>query len=91
MTAFARFLVAELARICRRQHVAECQGRHSIIDDLRACPMLRDPDDEMVLEVAVNGRADRLLTFNERDFAGADRLGLTVERPGPAWRTWRGG
>jgi hypothetical protein len=32
-------------------------------------PRLRDTDDEMVLEVAVSGRADRLLTFNERDFA----------------------
>jgi putative PIN family toxin of toxin-antitoxin system len=52
-------------------------------------PVLRDADDEMVLETAVNGRADRLLTFNERDFAGAARLGITVERPGPAWRTWR--
>jgi putative PIN family toxin of toxin-antitoxin system len=52
-------------------------------------PMLRDANDEMVLEVAVNGRADRLLTFNERDFAGAARLGIAVERPGPAWRAWR--
>ena len=50
---------------------------------------LRDADDEMVLEVAVNGRADRLLTFNERDFASAGPLGVTVERPGPAWRSWR--
>jgi hypothetical protein len=54
-------------------------------------PMLRDADDEMVLEVTVNGRADRLLTFNERDFAGAGRLGVTVERPGSAWRSWRTG
>ena len=53
-------------------------------------PMLRDPDDEMVLEVAVSGAADYLLTFNDRDFAGADKLGVTVERPGPAWRGWRG-
>jgi len=33
-------------------------------------PILRDANDEMVPEVAVNGRADRLLSFNERDFAG---------------------
>lgn len=52
-------------------------------------PMLRDPDDEMVLEVAVNGGADRLLTFNLRDFANARRLGIAIERPGPAWRAWR--
>ena len=54
-------------------------------------PMLRDPDDEMVLETAANGRADRLLTFNERHFAGAGRLGVIVDRPGPAWRSWRQG
>ena len=54
-------------------------------------PILRDADDEMVLEVAVNGRVDRLLTFNERDFAGAGGLGIVVERPGPAWRSWRRG
>lgn len=54
-------------------------------------PILRNANDEMVREVAVNGRADRLLTFNERDFAGANRFGVTVERPGPAWRSWRRG
>lgn len=52
-------------------------------------PMLRDPDDEMLLEAAVNGGADRLLTFNLRDFANARQLGIEIERPGPAWRAWR--
>jgi putative PIN family toxin of toxin-antitoxin system len=51
-------------------------------------PMLRDPNDELVLETAVNGQADLLLTFNERDFAGADRFAFRVGRPGPAWRAW---
>jgi predicted nucleic acid-binding protein len=31
-------------------------------------PRLRDPDDDMVLEVAVNGRANAIATFNARDF-----------------------
>jgi putative PIN family toxin of toxin-antitoxin system len=31
-------------------------------------PQLRDPADEMVLEAAVNGRVDALVTFNVRDF-----------------------
>ena len=31
-------------------------------------PQLRDPGDEMVLEAAVNGRADLLVTSNVRDF-----------------------
>jgi putative PIN family toxin of toxin-antitoxin system len=31
-------------------------------------PQLRDPCDEMVLEAAINGEADALVTFNARDF-----------------------
>ena len=34
-------------------------------------PQLRDPNDEMVLEAAVNGRADALVTFNMRDYGEA--------------------
>ena len=46
-------------------------------------PQLTDPNDEMVLEAAVNGHADALVTYNVRDFAkGAARFGLKVLRPG---------
>jgi putative PIN family toxin of toxin-antitoxin system len=31
-------------------------------------PQLRDPSDEMVLETAVNGRAEALVIFNQRDY-----------------------
>ena len=34
-------------------------------------PQVRDPADEMVLEAAVNGGADMLVTFNRRDFGTA--------------------
>ena len=37
-------------------------------------PQLKDPSDEMVLETAVNGACDYLVTFNLRDFAVAGRL-----------------
>ena len=52
-------------------------------------PTLRDPDDEMVLEAAIHGRVDQLLTFNLRDFVAGKRLGVAIEWPGPAWRMWR--
>lgn len=45
-------------------------------------PQLRDPADEMVLETALNGRADALVTFNVDDFAAAKRFALPVLRPG---------
>lgn len=45
-------------------------------------PQLRDPNDEMVLEAAVNGRADALVTFNGRDFGTApSRFGVAVLLP----------
>jgi putative PIN family toxin of toxin-antitoxin system len=45
-------------------------------------PQLRDPSDEMVLEAAVNGRANLLITFNVRDFGTAPaRFGIEVMTP----------
>jgi putative PIN family toxin of toxin-antitoxin system len=45
-------------------------------------PQLSDPKDELVLEVAVNGGADALVTHNIRDFEPAARLfGLRVLLP----------
>ncbi len=50
-------------------------------------PRLKDPGDEMVLETAVNGRADRLITFNVRHLAAAAKdFGIRVMEPGAAWR-----
>ena len=44
-------------------------------------PQLRDPGDEMVLESAVNGRADALVTFNMRDYGEApNRFGVELPR-----------
>ncbi|RDJ21948.1 putative toxin-antitoxin system toxin component, PIN family [Bosea caraganae] len=50
-------------------------------------PGLRDPDDDMVLETAVNGQADAIVTFNLRDFGKvAERFGIAVLTPGEALR-----
>lgn len=51
-------------------------------------PQLRDPADEMVLEAAVNGRAEALISFNLRDFGDAPaRFGLVLAAPGPFLRS----
>jgi len=46
-------------------------------------PQLRDENDEMVLEAAINGRADAIVTHNLRDFLpAAHRFGIEVLTPG---------
>lgn len=50
-------------------------------------PRLRDVADEMVLETAVNGSADRLVTFNLKHLGEAAlEFGVKALRPGDAWR-----
>ena len=45
-------------------------------------PQSKDPNDEMVLEAAINGQADALVTYNVADFAGAaERFRIPVLRP----------
>jgi len=51
--------------------------------DYRLRPQLRDPNDEMVLETAVNGYADAIVTHNVKDFLPeAARFGIPVWTPG---------
>lgn len=47
----------------------------------RVRPMLRDADDEMVLEVALNGQADAIVTHNVADFRPAISLGVEITGP----------
>jgi putative PIN family toxin of toxin-antitoxin system len=53
-------------------------------------PQLKDPADEMVLETAVNGQADRIATFNVRHLrAAGGSFGISAERPGEIWEELR--
>ncbi len=50
-------------------------------------PQLRDPGDELVLEAAVNGHADAIVTFNRRDFEPANEtFNVELLLPGQAVR-----
>src|SRR5277367_6276633 len=45
-------------------------------------PLLSDAGDEMVIEAAINGRADAIVTHNKRDFElAAARFGIKVLSP----------
>ena len=42
---------------------------------------MNDPNDEMVLEVAVSSRVEFIVTFNKRDFSNAAKFGIIVLNP----------
>lgn len=44
-------------------------------------PTLRDPEDEMLLELAVKAQCDYIITFNLRDFEGIEQFGIEVLTP----------
>jgi putative PIN family toxin of toxin-antitoxin system len=53
----------------------------------RLRPFLPDPGDEFLLELAVAGHADAIVTHNARHFAGADQYGILVVTPSQFLRT----
>ena len=52
-------------------------------------PTLRDPSDEMVLELAVAASCPHIVTHNVRDFAGSQRFGVDPYTP-QQWLTKTG-
>ncbi|MCH8922822.1 MAG: putative toxin-antitoxin system toxin component, PIN family [Planctomycetes bacterium] len=44
-------------------------------------PVLADSDDDMLLELAVEARCDRVVTHNTRDFTGIERFGPRAVTP----------
>ncbi|MBI2920137.1 MAG: putative toxin-antitoxin system toxin component, PIN family [Planctomycetes bacterium] len=55
-------------------------SEHHAIDFLWR-PLLRDPHDDMVLELAVQAGCGSIVTHNIRDFAGAGSLGVHAILP----------
>jgi predicted nucleic acid-binding protein len=50
-------------------------------------PLLPDPKDDLVLELAVAAGCHTVVTFNVRDFRGGEGLGVSALRPGPFLKT----
>lgn len=58
---------------------------HHVEVSFRYRPMIRDADDELVLEAAINGAAELIVTFNMSDFGTVpQRFGIRSVRPDSA-------
>ncbi len=44
-------------------------------------PFLKDPNDDLVLELAVESESEFIITYNRRDFAGTETFGIKVFTP----------
>jgi len=44
-------------------------------------PYLKDPKDDMILELAVESECDYIISFNKKDFKGIDKFNLEVITP----------
>jgi len=44
-------------------------------------PFLKDPKDDMVLELAVSAGCDFIITYNQRDFQGVEQFGIQPITP----------
>lgn len=60
-------------------YVCSVARRHSIFFLWR--PFLRDPKDDMVLELAVEAECDYIVTFNTKDFVGSEQFGIVTLTP----------
>ncbi|MEJ0060520.1 MAG: putative toxin-antitoxin system toxin component, PIN family [Terricaulis sp.] len=89
------------AVMTRREHLAAAHVSQAdivaVLDDLARVihpadrdfswrPQLSDPDDEMVLEAAINGQAEAIATFEIGTFTGAGaRFGIRIMTPSGLW------
>jgi putative PIN family toxin of toxin-antitoxin system len=44
-------------------------------------PLLKDPKDDMILELAVEAQCDYIISFNKRDFVGIQQFDLQILTP----------
>ena len=44
-------------------------------------PFLKDPKDDLVLELAVKARSQYIITFNKKDFKNTSQFGITAVTP----------
>lgn len=86
-------LFVEYESVCKReQHALDAETVDDILNYLALVgdkhdifylwrPILKDPKDDHVLELAVKSNSEFIVTFNKRDFVGAESFGISIVSP----------
>jgi putative PIN family toxin of toxin-antitoxin system len=87
----SRDTVRELVRLNAEEIAIVLKGLAALIEPVKTYflwrPQLRDANDDMVLECAVNGQASAIVTFNRRDFEpSASKFDVDIIEPSEALR-----
>lgn len=57
-------------------NICAMANRHDVFYLWR--PLLRDPGDDLILELAVKARCSYIVTYNKQDFVGVDAFGIKL-------------
>lgn len=68
------FTIEELDEIL--DFICSISNRHELFYLWR--PLLRDPGDDLILELAVKANCSYIVTYNKQDFEGVDAFGVKV-------------
>lgn len=60
-------------------HICHVANQHEIFFLWR--PFLKDPKDDLVLELAVKSESKYIITYNQKDFGGSKKFGITILTP----------
>lgn len=86
-------LFVEYESVCKReQHALDAETVDDILNYLALVaskhdifylwrPILKDPKDDHVLELAVKSSSQFIVTFNKKDFIGAEPFGVSIVSP----------
>lgn len=73
-TAELNFTIEEMDQLL--DGICAMANRHDVLYLWR--PLLRDPGDDLILELAVKANCNYIVTYNKQDFEGVEAFGVNV-------------
>ncbi|BAZ07104.1 PIN domain-containing protein [Calothrix sp. NIES-3974] len=78
---FALHPFIKYLHVCRGMGIFVENNGNCIIDPGHRRPLLKDPDDDFLLDLAVESQADYIITYNQKDLQPSEIFGIKVVTP----------